>query len=98
MMAYGKHHIQAVCACATHLLDRVYVVLKQDRPYELRDIEGKPLTRRQARRLCQEEYQVPDEVRRRNNRRTRQRRTELQVEQHYQRRKKERRPAISDLS
>lgn len=35
MVHKGKHHNQAVCACATHLLDRVLVVLQQDKPYEL---------------------------------------------------------------
>ncbi len=27
----GKHHLQAICTCATHLLDRVLVVLCDDR-------------------------------------------------------------------
>jgi len=40
MVSKGKHHNQAICACATHLLDRVYVILKEDRPYELRDVDG----------------------------------------------------------
>jgi hypothetical protein len=43
MMYRGKHHSQAICACATHLLDRVYVILKEDRPYELRDVDGMPI-------------------------------------------------------
>jgi transposase len=71
MMDLGKHHLQAVCACATHLLDRVYVVLRQDRPYELRDVDGTPVTKQEARSICQERYRVPDEVRRRNNYRVR---------------------------
>lgn len=97
MMAYGKHHTQAVCACATHLLDRVYVVLKQDRPYELRDIEGTPVTRHQARQLCQEKYHVPDEVRSRNNQRTRRLRAEQQVERRYEHKKKRRRVVLSQF-
>jgi transposase len=80
MMAYGKHHLQAVCACATHLLDRVYIVLRERRPYELRDVDGTPVDRREARRICQEQYHVPDEVRRRNNRRVRQARKEKKLE------------------
>ena len=36
----GKHHTQAICTCATHVLDRVLVVLRDDRPYELRDVDG----------------------------------------------------------
>ena len=95
MMAYGKHHTQAVCACATHLLDRVYLVLKQDRPYELRDIEGAPISRHQARQLCQEKFHVPDEVRSRNNRRTHQHRVEQQAEHRYQRYERKRRSVTS---
>lgn len=34
MVNKGKHHTQAVCACATHLLDRVRVILLEDRPPE----------------------------------------------------------------
>jgi hypothetical protein len=37
MVHKGNHHCQAVCACATHLLDRVRAVLRDGRPYELRD-------------------------------------------------------------
>jgi transposase len=80
MMALGKHHLQAVCACATHLLDRVYIVLRENRPYELRDVDGTPVDKREARRICQEQYHVPDEVRRRNNRRVRQARKEKKLE------------------
>jgi transposase len=80
MMALGKHHLQAVCACATHLLDRVYVVLRENRPYELRDVDGTPVDKHEARRICLEQYRVPDEVRRRNNYRVRRARKEKQLE------------------
>jgi len=79
-MALGKHHLQAVCACATHLLDRVYVVLRENRPYELRDVDGTPVDKHEARRICLEQYRVPDEVRRRNNYRVRRARKEKQLE------------------
>ena len=68
MMYKGKHHTQAVCACATHLLDRVYVILKEDRPYQLRDVDGTPVSRERARDIIAERYTVPQEVRQRNNR------------------------------
>lgn len=80
MMALGKHHLQAVCACATHLLDRVYVVLRENRPYELRDVDGTPVDKHEARRICLEQYRVPDEVRRRNNYRVRRARKEKRLE------------------
>ena len=80
MMALGKHHLQAVCACATHLLDRVYIVLRENRPYELRDVDGTPVDKHEARRICLEQYHVPDEVRRRNNYRVRRARKEKRLE------------------
>lgn len=91
MVDYGKHHQQAVCACATHLLDRIYAVLRDGRPYELRDTDGSPVDKRTARRICQERYQVPDETRRRNNRRVRKERQERLMEQRAMRRNQTRR-------
>ena len=83
-MNKGKHHNQAVCACATHLLDRIYVVLKEDRPYELRDVDGTPVTPKQARAIIAERYIVPEEVRKRNNRRARKERAERRMERKRQ--------------
>jgi len=80
MVNKGKHHNQAVCACATHLLDRVFVILKEDRPYELRDVDGTPVTPAQARAIIAERYTVPEEVRKRNNRRARKERAERRME------------------
>jgi hypothetical protein len=76
----GQHHNQAVCACATHLLDRIYVVLKEGRPYQLRDVDGTPVTPEQARAIIAERYVVPEEVRKRNNRRARKERAERRME------------------
>jgi hypothetical protein len=88
MMELGKHHLQAICACATHLLDRIYAVLRENRPYQLRDVDGTPVDKHEARRICQERYQVPDAVRRRNNHRVRKARQERRVERRNKRRKK----------
>jgi len=87
----GKHHNQAVCACATHLLDRVYVVLKEARPYELRDVGGTPVTPKQARTIIAERYAVPEEVRKRNNRRARKERAERRMERKHKQRESRRR-------
>ena len=80
MVNKGKHHTQAICACATHLLDRVLVVLREDRAYELQDVDGTPLTKEQAVAVIKERYRVPEEVRRRNQKRTRRARREQQAE------------------
>jgi transposase len=80
MVHKGKHHTQAICTCATHLLDRVLVILREDRPYQLRDVEGKPVSKERALELIQERFTVPEEVRRRNHKRTRRERTDRQAE------------------
>jgi transposase len=92
MVHKGKHHTQAVCGVATHLLDRIRVVLQQDRPYELRDVDGTPVTAAQARQIIVEKYTVPDEVRQRNNRRARRARAEQKAERQQARRQKRSRP------
>jgi len=88
MVHHGKHHCQAVCACATHLLDRIWVVLKEDRPYELRDVDGRPVTGAEAQRIIAERYTVPAEVRQRNNQRHRRARAEARAEKQQQKREK----------
>ncbi len=80
MVRYGKHHTQAVIAVATHLLDRILVVLQEDRAYELRDVDGTPVTPEQALQIIAEKYTVPDEVRQRNNQRARRERAEAKAE------------------
>jgi hypothetical protein len=80
MVNKGKHHIQAVCTCATHLLDRVLVVLREDKPYELRDVDGHPVSVEQARAIIAEHYQVPKEIRERNNKLHRQKRAQQAAE------------------
>jgi transposase len=80
MVHKGKHHAQAICVCAAHLLDRVLVVFREDRPYQLRDEEGSLVSQAQALTIIQQRYQVPEEVRRRNQKRTRQERAEQLAE------------------
>ena len=88
MMNKGKHHKQAVCACATHVLDRIYMILREDRPYELRDVDGTPVTRKQARAIIAERYTVPEDVRKRNNCRVRKARKERRMERKLNRKGK----------
>jgi transposase len=82
---HGKHHTQAVCACATHLLDRIWTILKEDRAYELRDVDGTPVTAEQARQIIAERYVVTPEVRQRNNQHTRRERKERLAEKKLKR-------------
>jgi len=53
----------------SHLGARVLRVLQDDRPYQLRDNEGKPISRAEARRLILINYQVTEDVRRERRRR-----------------------------
>ena len=80
MVHHGKHHSQAVCAVATHLLDRILVVLKAERPYELRDVDGTPLDKAQARQVVADRYTVPEAVRQRNRRQKRRQQHDQQAE------------------
>ncbi len=88
MVTYGKHHTQAVCACASHLASRIYAVLTQNRDYQLRDTDNNPITRQASRRLCLTRYHVPEEIRQRNTVRHRRQQAQTQVEQRYQRRQR----------
>ncbi len=90
MVNKGKHHTQAVCACATHLLDRVRAVLTEDRPYELRDVDGSPVTKEQALAIIAERYTVPKDVRRRNNKRARRERAERRTARRERKRSRSR--------
>jgi transposase len=69
MVYHGKNHRQAMGAVMSHLGARVLTVLKQDRPYEIRDIEGNPISKEHARKLILAKYRVPEEVRRERRRR-----------------------------
>jgi hypothetical protein len=90
MVNKGNHHNQAVCACVTYLLDRARIILLRDRPYELRDVDGTPVTPEQDRAIIAERYTVPEEVRQRNNRRARKKRAEQRTERKWQRQRRRR--------
>ena len=101
MMHKGKHHRQAVCHCATHLLDRVRAVLRDGRPYELRDVDGYPVTWEQAREIILDHYQVPEEVRRQRSHQARKARRDHRAERKQKRRSRqvcERLTPVSHLS
>lgn len=82
---HGQQHPQAVCACATPLLDRIWTILKGDRAYEGRDVEGIPVTAEQVRQIIADRYPVPSEVRPRNRQRTRRARQAQCAEKKYKR-------------
>jgi len=69
MVHNGKNHKQAMGAVMSHIGARVLVVLQENRPYELRDIQGKPITWEEARKLVLTNYQVPEEIKQARRRR-----------------------------
>jgi len=80
MVNKGKHHNQAVCVCATHLMDRVLAVMREDRPYQLRDTDGSPVTVAQARTIIANKYKVSEEIRSRRNKSKRKERADKSAE------------------
>jgi hypothetical protein len=68
MVHHGKNHKQAMGAAMSHMGARVFTVLREDSPYELRDTEGKPISKIAARALILAEYQVPEDIRQQRRR------------------------------
>lgn len=65
----GKNHKQAMGAVMSHLGARILAVLRDDKPYELRDIEGNTIAWRNAKEMIVSKYQVPEEIKRDRRRR-----------------------------
>ena len=63
MVYHGKNHKQAMGAVMSHLGARVLAVLKEDRPYELRDPEGKLISKDEAKKLILSKYHVSEDIR-----------------------------------
>jgi len=69
MVKHGKHHTQAVCAVASHLANRIYAILREQRPYQLLDLKGRPISPHQSRDYIQKHLQVPEDIRKQRKRR-----------------------------
>jgi len=69
MVNHGKNHKQAMGAVMSHLGARILAVLRENRPYELRDIHDQPISNKDAVRLIQSEYQVHEPIRQARRRR-----------------------------
>ena len=69
MVHHGKNHRQAMGTVMSHLGARVLKVLKEDRPYELRDIEGNLINKHEAKNLIMSGYNVSEDIRRERRRR-----------------------------
>lgn len=65
MTERGATHLKALCVVAANLAERTWIVLARGTPYVVRDTDGTPVTRAEARAIVAERYTVPEEVRRR---------------------------------
>ena len=63
MVHQGKTHLQAMGAVMSHLAARILTVLRENRPYELRDAQGKLITQKMAVELIRSDYTVPEDIR-----------------------------------
>lgn len=64
MVDAGKHHNSALCHIATTLLTRIAACWNNETPYQLRDVDGRIVSRAEARAIIAERYQIPDDIRR----------------------------------
>jgi transposase len=63
MVTCGKHHNSALCHISATLLTRIISCWRAGTPYQLRDIDGTPLTTAQGRAIIAQRYRVSDELR-----------------------------------
>ena len=77
MVHHGKRHKQAMGAVMSHIGARIFTVLREDKPYQLRDTEGKPISKMAARALILAKYHVPENIRQERRRSNRRRANEL---------------------
>lgn len=73
----GKHHNSAICSIAAVLATRIAACWRNGQRYELRDLDGTPITEEQGRDICATRYKIDPALRRkRSQRQADQRRTE----------------------
>lgn len=59
----GKHHVSAVCSVASVLITRIAACWRTQQPYQLRDVDGTPITESQGRAICADRYKIDPTVR-----------------------------------
>jgi transposase len=87
MCQTGRHHKSALCSVAAVLLTRIVSCLQKGVPYEIRDLDGRPITREEGKAIVAARLQIPPEIRaarrtirqHRNNQRGRDERTKRGV-------------------
>ncbi len=59
----GRHHNSAICTIATVLLTRLVSCLRHNVAYQLRDIDGRPITTEEGRAIVKASFTIPDNLR-----------------------------------
>ena len=65
MTERGATHRKALCVVAARLAERAWLTMARGEPYVIWDLQGRPVTPEQAKRLITEHFTVTAEVRRR---------------------------------
>jgi len=63
MTERGKDHLGALCVVAAALAERAWVVMNRGTPYVVRDIDGRPVNRQEAKAIIAERFTVSPEIR-----------------------------------
>ena len=61
----GATHIKALCVVAAHLGERGWAVMVRGTPYVVCGVDGRPVSKAEAKAIIAEQWTVPEEVRRR---------------------------------
>jgi transposase len=70
MVHRGHTHTQACVAVARKLVERTWTILHRGQPYQMRDLDGIPITERAAKQLIKDHYTVDEQTRARARART----------------------------
>jgi len=71
MVHKGKSHREALVPVMAALASRTIAVLKREDPYQFRDIEENPISKKESKFLVERYYTVPEEIRQRTRSRKR---------------------------
>jgi hypothetical protein len=63
----GKHHNSAICSIASVLATRIAACWRNGQRYELRDIDGTPISVEQGKQICATRYKIDPETRRKRS-------------------------------
>jgi len=63
MVYKGKSRIEALVPVMAALANRTIAVLRRAEPYQFRDIEGNPISKKKSKLLIQSCYTVPEKIR-----------------------------------